>query len=83
MLTSSLWLVVALIPRSVVSSFPLLVVGGWLVGMIFYVQTLVPTILVKLGWGLEQLALVVHSIFVELGVPQMWASIPNIVVSSK
>ena len=77
MLTSSLWLVVALIPRSVVSSFPLLV------GMIFYVQTLVPTILVKLGWGIEQLALVVHSIFVELGVPQMWASIPNIVVSSK
>ena len=35
------------------------------------------------GWGLELVALVVHSRFVWVEVPQMWAFAPHTVVLSK
>ena len=40
LLTTSLWLVIALVPGSVVSSFPLLIVGGRLVGMVLLCEHL-------------------------------------------
>ena len=49
----------------------------------FVVQTIVPRVLAELGQGLEWLAPVVHSRLGGLGVLQMWASVPHIVVSAK
>ena len=46
-------------------------------------RTLVPTERVEWGWGLELVALVVHSIFVGVVVPQMWEFSPHTVVLSK
>ena len=43
-------------------------------------QTLVPTEWVEQGWGIEPLALVVHSIFMGVAVPQMWEFAPRIAV---
>ena len=40
-------------------------------------QTLFPTEWVERGWGLEPLALVVHSIFEWEVVPQMWEFSPH------
>ena len=46
-------------------------------------QTLDPKLLAELGWGLEWLALVVHSRLGGLGLLQTWASVPHIVVLTK
>ena len=46
-------------------------------------QTLVPEVPTGLGWGLEWLALVVHSKLEGLVVPQIRSSIPNIVVLAR
>ena len=35
------------------------------------------------GWGIELVALVVHSIFVGVAVPQMWAFAPHTAVLAK
>ena len=57
------------------------------VGMVgwdgFAMQTLDPKLLAELGWGLEWLALVVHSRLRGLGVLQTWASVPHNVVPAK
>ena len=45
-------------------------------------QTLVPTEQVEQGRGIKPIALVVHSIFGWVVVPQMWAFSPYIVVLS-
>ena len=60
-------------------------VGYWgLTGWGFFVvQTPVPTEQVELGQGLEPLALVVHSIFGWVVVPQMWAFARCIVFLAK
>ena len=44
-------------------------------------RTLVPAVRVEQGWGLELVALVVHSIFVGVVVPQMWEFSPNTIVA--
>ena len=49
----------------------------------FVVQTPVPMEQVEQGWGLELLALVVHSIFGWMAVPQMWAFAPCIAMLAK
>ena len=46
-------------------------------------RTLVPTERVERGRGLELVALVVHSIFVGVVVPQMWEFSPHTVVLAK
>ena len=49
-------------------------------------QTLVPTEWVEWverGWGLELVALMVHSIFVGVVVPQMWEFSPHTIVLAK
>ena len=46
-------------------------------------QTLVPTERVEWGWELELVALVMHSIFVGVVVPQMWEFAPHTVVLAK
>ena len=63
----------------------LALVGYWgLVGCDdFVVQTPVPIEQVEQGWGLEQLALVVHSRFGWVLVLQMWVFVPCIVVLAK
>ena len=61
MLTTSLQLVIALVAGPIVSSFPLLIIGGRLVGTVLLCEHLS-----------QLVALVVHSIFVGVVVPQMW-----------
>ena len=46
-------------------------------------QTLVLADRVEQGWGLELVALAVHSIFVGVVVPKMWAFAPHTAVLSK
>ena len=46
-------------------------------------QTPVLKVLVKWGWGLERLALVVHSKLGWVQVPQMWEFVPYIFLSTK
>ena len=46
-------------------------------------RTLVPTELVERGRGLELVALVVHSIFMGVVVPQMWEFSPRTTVLAK
>ena len=46
-------------------------------------QTLVPTEQVEWGWGIELVALVVHSIFVGVVVPKMWEFSPLTTVLAK
>ena len=46
-------------------------------------RTLVPTEWVERGRGIELVALVVHSIFVGVVVPQMWEFSPHTVVLAK
>ena len=78
MLTASFRLIVALVPGSVF-------VGYW--GLAswdgFVVQTLVPMERVEQEQGLELVALVVHSIFVGVMVPRMWAFAPHIFLLAK
>ena len=54
--------------------------AGW---VIFVVRTLVPTERVEQGWGLELVALVVHSICVGVVVLQMWEFSPHTTVLAK
>ena len=78
-------LVVGCFLDSCLGCFCLALVSYW--GMAgwdgFVVQTLVPKEQVELGWGLEWLALVVHSRLGGLGVLQTWESVPHIIVSTK
>ena len=46
-------------------------------------QTLVLKVLAEWRWALEWLAPLVHSILGWVPVPQMWAFVPHIVVSTK
>ena len=49
----------------------------------FAVRTFVPMEWVEQGQGLELVALVVHSIFVGVVVPQMWEFPPHTIVLAK
>ena len=49
----------------------------------FVVQTLVPMEQVEQGWGLELVALVLHSIFVGVVVPLMWEFATHTIVLAK
>ena len=71
--------------NSQIGCFWLSLVGCWgLVGWDgFVVQTLVPMEWVEQGWGIEPLALVVHSIFGWVVAPQMWAFVLRIAVLVK
>ena len=83
LLTTSLWLVISLVVQSVISSFPLLIVGGRMVGTILLCKHLSQ----RSGWsegrGLEQVVLAVHSRSVGVVVPQMWAFSPHTAVLDK
>ena len=46
-------------------------------------RTLVPTEWVERGLGLEIVALMVHSIFMGVVVPQMWSFVPHTIVLAK
>ena len=49
----------------------------------FFVRTLVPMEWVEQGRGIELVALVMHSIFVGVVVPQMWEFAPHTIVLAK